>query len=667
MNIKSSYRSEIDGIRAFAVIAVIIYHFNESFLKSGFLGVDIFFVISGYVITLSFLRMDDKNFLQFISSFYKKRIKRLLPSLLVYVIIISLFVCFFVEDGRTIFFRTGFFSLFGLSNLYLVRNSVDYFAFSTNFNPFTQTWSLAIEQQFYLIYPLLIWFTGFNKTKNYTTNKLTFSILLITSISLIYFLSFYSDINTDTYFLLQYRFWEIGSGCLLLIFIKKNNNLIKKLQNIPPGLTLTLIILLMLLPKEMVLISIPSVVILTLLLIISLKEKGLIFKIFTHQKILYLGKLSYSLYLWHWGVIAMSLWTIGIHWWSIPIQVFLIITVSIISFEFIEKPIQNKLGFESKTISKWISSISLLIFSLTPIFLDKFENNFLFLGKKNRLNNYSETELWNRNNCSNSSISNGDVPNQLDFNKCWITKENHVRKKIKDTKQRIFFYGNSYNEHIAPIPAAIVKKRNDLQFNSFFTNTGCIPSDIITPKNNRNIECKSTFKNYLNFFDNYSKEGDLFIISSSFFPLPLVKKNLYLKNNTEISNRDAQNIYLEELKAIHIRLKKKGKGLVVVSPIPTIQNNPRLCAHWFAKTNNQCSSNKLFNNEANLTIDQNLQQYINLERIGIKYLNIYSELFKILNNNQAKIYLYYYDKSHLSREGSLKLVDFFEKEVLTKQ
>ena len=109
MNIKSSYRSEIDGIRAFAVIAVIIHHFNESILKSGVLGVDIFFVISGYVITLSFFANEDKNFIQFISDFYKKRIKRLLPSLLFYVVVISLLIWLFVEDGSSLFFRTGCF------------------------------------------------------------------------------------------------------------------------------------------------------------------------------------------------------------------------------------------------------------------------------------------------------------------------------------------------------------------------------------------------------------------------------------------------------------------------------------------------------------------------------------------------------------------------------
>ena len=661
MNIKSSYRSEIDGIRAFAVITVIIHHFNESILKSGFLGVDIFFVISGYVITLSFFANEDKNFIQFISDFYKKRIKRLLPSLLVYVVVISLLICFFVEDGRTLFFRTGFFSIFGLSNLYLVRNSVDYFAFSTNFNPFTQTWSLAIEQQFYLIYPFLIWFTGFIKNKNSSISKLKFSIITLTSISFIYFLFFYSDINSEAYFLLQYRFWEIGSGCLLLILLQKNNNLIKKIEKIPPSISLSLIILLMFLPKEIAIISIPCVVILSLILLTSLKDKGLIFRIFTHPKIIYIGKLSYSLYLWHWGVISMSLWTIGLYLWLIPIQVFLIILLSIISFEFIEKPIRNKLDFQSKNLFKFISSTSLLIFSFVPIFLDKFENNALFLGERNRINNYSENELWKRKNCSNTSIRG--IPTDQDFNRCWITSEDDSSFNKEETKQRIFFYGNSYNEQLAPIPAAIVKKRNDLQFNSFFTNTGCIPSERITPKNNKNIDCKLTFKKYLNFFENYSKEGDLFIISSSII-FPLGQNNLYLKNNSEITNRSALETYLAELKDIHIRFKNQGKGLVIVSPIPIIQNNPRLCAHWFAKTNNQCKGKKLYNNRANLEIIQTHNKYLTLKRIGIKYLDIYSEVLKILNNNENKIYMYYYDNSHLSRKGSLRLVDYFENIVL---
>ena len=89
------YRLEIDGIRAFAVLAVIGNHFNPYFLKSGYLGVDIFFVISGYVITLSLSNKRNLNLKDFILNFYAKRVRRLLPALLFFVAVISFFIVFF--------------------------------------------------------------------------------------------------------------------------------------------------------------------------------------------------------------------------------------------------------------------------------------------------------------------------------------------------------------------------------------------------------------------------------------------------------------------------------------------------------------------------------------------------------------------------------------------
>ncbi len=135
---KYIYRHEIDGLRAFAVIAVIINHFNKDILPSGYLGVDIFFVISGYVITSSLANKKSKNFGDFIIEFYTKRIKRLIPSLLVFVLLSSLIICFF-NPSPLINIRTGISSLFGISNIYLMRQSVDYFASSTDMNVFAHT------------------------------------------------------------------------------------------------------------------------------------------------------------------------------------------------------------------------------------------------------------------------------------------------------------------------------------------------------------------------------------------------------------------------------------------------------------------------------------------------------------------------------------------------
>ena len=662
--LKKPYIEYIDGIRAFAVLAVIIYHFNSSFLKSGFLGVDIFFLISGYVITYSLWGREANNFFQFFIKFFTKRIKKLLPTLLIYLLIISFLICFFIEDSSN-YIRTGFFSLFGLSNLYLARNSIDYFAQTSDFNPFTQTWSLAIETQFYIIYPLIIWFTGFAKKSSFGIKNLTISLIFLSSLSFTCFLLNFSQSSNEAYFLLQYRFWEIGTGCLLFIFSRKSNFLLEKVKVIPSSLTLSLIILVMFLPKESGILSIPITIILSSILLISLERGGFVFQLFNNHSFNYFGKISYPLYLWHWGILSISLWTIGINWWSIPLQILIIFSLSIFSYEFIEKPIKNKTLISSKYLSLSIGSLSFLITSLILIFLDSLDNNFLFLGDKSRINNYSENKLWNRNLCSNSSNLFKKTQNYFIFNECWINTKDKKNTLNNKNIKTIFLYGNSFNEQIAPIPAYIVKKRNDIRFNSFFTNTGCIPSQRLTPKNQTDVSCKKIFFEYLKFFQNNSKEGDSFIISHSII-FPKDEKNFYINENIEITNKEALSIYIEELKNISIELKRNKKNLIVISPIPALKIKPRICSHWYSRTNNLCKSSGIFNEYANNITVELLKEYKELDKFGIIYLDIYNEILNFLNNDKYNGYKFYYDNSHLSRDGSMKLINYFEKGVLEK-
>ena len=198
---QSRYRPEIDGLRAFAVVAVIINHFNKDILPGGYLGVDIFFVISGYVITSSLFGRPSKDFKDFISGFYERRIKRLVPALSAAVLITSIAICLF-NPAPGLSLRTGLTSLFGLSNLYLLKQSTDYFAQSTELNVFTHTWSLGVEEQFYILFPFLIWFSGFGRQTKNGTRNLFLAVGSLTIASLVGFLYLYPTNQPAAYFLM---------------------------------------------------------------------------------------------------------------------------------------------------------------------------------------------------------------------------------------------------------------------------------------------------------------------------------------------------------------------------------------------------------------------------------------------------------------------------------
>ena len=379
-SIKSSYRPEIDGLRAFAVITVIINHFNKEILPNGYLGVDIFFVISGFVITSSLYKRPSKNFKDFISGFYERRIKRLVPALSVFVLIMSITICLFTPQP-SIFLKTGLTSLFGLSNLYLIKQSTDYFAQSTELNVFTHTWSLGVEEQFYILFPFLIWFSGFGKQTKNGVRNLFLIIGAIAIASLIGFLYLYSSNKSAAYFLMPTRFWEIASGCLLFIGFQKEKSIKQLLEKVPPLLLLIVIIGVMYLPVSLATGSTVLVVALTLVLIASLKKQTLAYTFFTNSIVIYIGLISYSLYLWHWGVFSISRWTIGIHWWSIPFQVAMILCLSIASFRYIETPFRkgNWVWERWKTIA--VGGGVLISLSSILIALERPLRGKLFTGK----------------------------------------------------------------------------------------------------------------------------------------------------------------------------------------------------------------------------------------------------------------------------------------------
>lgn len=337
---KSKYRPEIDGLRAFAVIAVIINHFNKNLLPSGYLGVDIFFVISGYVITSSLAGRDSKNFLGFLSGFYERRIKRLVPTLVVFVLITSILISLFNPEPSVVL-GVGWRSLLGISNIHLYWASTDYFAQSTELNPFTHTWSLGVEEQFYLLFPFLVWFSGFARQSRNGARNLFLWIGALTVASLTGFIYLYQTNQPAAYFLMPPRFWELAAGCLIFIGFQKRAKIEQALEHVPPLLVVSAMIGVMFLPNDAAVPATISIVVLSAILIACLKSGTAAFSAFTNERVVFIGLISYSLYLWHWGVLSISRWTIGIHWWSAPFQVILMLLVGSTSYAVVERPLRS--------------------------------------------------------------------------------------------------------------------------------------------------------------------------------------------------------------------------------------------------------------------------------------------------------------------------------------
>ncbi len=336
--LRMGHRPEIDGMRGVAVLAVIINHFNDRLLPGGYLGVDVFFVISGFVIMASLAGRPNSSFAEMFFGFYARRVRRLLPALLLFVVSIAIVICFLVPDpGVTL--GIGRRALFGLSNIQLYRDAVQYFSESAKLNPYTHTWSLGVEEQFYFIFPFLLLITGFPHSSVRGTRNLAILIIVISLFSLGLFIFLYPRNHAAAYFLMPSRFWEMGAGCLLfLVWARLGWGRDKSIPAIGVTSSMLLLGLTFFLPVAFAVPATIAAVLATLVLLFALRERTWAYDLLTNRRLVWIGLISYSLYLWHWGVIALSRLSIGIHWWTIPFQILLIGALSVFSYRYIEVP-----------------------------------------------------------------------------------------------------------------------------------------------------------------------------------------------------------------------------------------------------------------------------------------------------------------------------------------
>ncbi|MDM1249443.1 acyltransferase [Acinetobacter sp. R933-2] len=322
------FRYDINGLRAIAVLAVVIFHFNSQWLPGGFAGVDVFFVISGFLMTsIIFNGVENNNFNLF--KFYSARANRIVPVLAAMSVVLIIFGWFYLipSDYRDLGIQIEKSSLF-TSNL-LFSKGGGYFDTAEHTKWLLHTWSLSVEWQFYIFFPIII----IALKKYLSLNNLKRVVIGLFLASFIYCVyATYKDSKT-AYFLLTSRAWEMLLGGLAFLYPWHIRKKIKQVTIQLLGIIFILVSYLLmskdtLWPGYMALIPVLG----AYLIIVSNFQNNLIIN---NPAFNYIGKWSYSIYVWHWPLVVFGFYFELKNWWmyGIPIS----IALGFLSYQFIEK------------------------------------------------------------------------------------------------------------------------------------------------------------------------------------------------------------------------------------------------------------------------------------------------------------------------------------------
>jgi peptidoglycan/LPS O-acetylase OafA/YrhL len=356
LNTKSTfiYRKDIDGLRAIAVLAVILLHMG--FLPNGYLGVDVFFVISGYLITkIAYKEVNENNFS--IINFYLRRIRRIIPLVLVVVTIALILGLFLMlpddlENLSQSVIATNFFA----NNILQLITTHNYWNIINEFKPLMHTWSLGVEEQFYIIFPII-----FLVCKKEKVKWIVPIFIFLTLLSLVLYFTVKDD--SVKFYSIQYRFFELSFGSLgaILFSNKKTNNWLQLIFTL--GLLLVLLFDFGLSDD----VKLFATLFTTLgILLVGSSDNNMFAMLLENKVMVWIGKISFSLYMWHQLVLAFVRYFISNKFdvLTSSLLFLVILALSFFSYFFIEQPFRDKNRIKTRTL---LYSVSILFILSTAV------------------------------------------------------------------------------------------------------------------------------------------------------------------------------------------------------------------------------------------------------------------------------------------------------------
>lgn len=455
------YISGLDGLRAFAVLSVIAYHFNFSWASGGFLGVDIFFVLSGYLITSIALPAHGNHIELNLREFWARRVRRLLPAAYVMIITTFVWVVLFNRDLLNTIRGDAISSIFYSSNWWFIFHKLSYFDSFGSPSPLKNLWSLAIEEQFYIVWPIVL-LLGLYIFKKRSTFSM---IVLFGAIASALLMGVLYEPGADpsrVYYGTDTRSFELLIGCCLAFVwpMKRlsSNRLstgLRNTLNITSIITFMILILCIFYVDEyqsflyrggMLLICLNAAILIACIC----HPSSFLGKLLSWKPLSWIGTRSYGIYLWHYPVIVLGtpVQEIGNPvYWHIALQVVITMTIAELSYRFIETPIRKQ-GFGpflreylSINFLKWrsVSRVKKISTVLTLLVLLVFTAGITGVAESNEQKNESDapTEIKINNNELPSTNKSSDIHSEDKHKSNQEDKDSSEKghEKVKEQKE----------------------------------------------------------------------------------------------------------------------------------------------------------------------------------------------------------------------------------------
>jgi peptidoglycan/LPS O-acetylase OafA/YrhL len=679
----SRYRPDIDGLRAIAVLAVLFNHLHPDLPPSGFLGVDVFFVISGFVVTASLQARPMLNPAAFLLGFYQRRVKRLLPALLLCVLSMAVITALVIPPTGpelTTSLRTAATALIGVSNLYLWRTSSDYFGSSAHLNPFTHTWSLGVEEQFYLLFPLLVLVLGASN------RRLGLGLLALSLASLV--LHLHLSINGEVasaFYLMPARFWELGIGALAFLGQRRN-------QPSGPLAWFSILLLLgaLLLPKEQQTAGTLAAAGFSALLLFVLPQRSTLASWLSVPGLVRLGRLSYGLYLWHWPLLVLLRWTIGVNLASGALMLGLTLLIAEASFRWLEQPLRTgswsvqPAGTLMRGLGMAGVGVGLLVTMDGPL------RGRLYSGKPQAevrpLVTLPDGRQLDPQQCQAGTRTESDSL----LRRCSV-------EQADPRAPRVFFAGDSHAGALWPLAAALAARRGvaveDISngwcpFPSlYYERGGPFPRSPAQAK-----RCLAYGQARLAAIAERGRPGDSLVITSRlayYFSSPEQRTPANVRSDNDrltfqnqhgksISLAEAQSLFANNLATLTASLGRRGIRVILISPTPEYDQPDQIQAlcepQWFRPELPPSCRSATPRQRHDIMLEQaRLEPLFRPALQAVPKLHVIDSLAFLCPNpqklcsNQSGGTLLYSDSNHLSPEGALRLLPPLEALLATNR